>query len=836
MAKGEKKKTKKKNSDAPKEIITAKEIIPVEIEDQVKQSFMAYAMSVIMGRALPDVRDGLKPVHRRILHAMNERAWRSDRPYVKSAKIVGEVIGNFHPHGDSAVYDTMVRMAQEFAMREKLIDGQGNFGSVDGDSAAAYRYTEARLSVNAEALLTDIDKDTVNFSPNFDDTRKEPVVLPASWPNLLVNGSTGIAVGMATRIPPHNLAEVISALELLIAKPEATIKDLMKHIPAPDFPTGGIIIGKEALKKAYHTGKGSIRIRSVVEREDLPRGREAIIITEIPYELKKNELIGQIAKLVTDKKIEGISDIRDESDRTGMRIVLELRKDTNTDIVLNQLYKHTRMETSFGINLIALVDKQPRLLNLKEILVYYLEHRQEVIRRRTEYLLKKALEREHILEGLKIALDFIDEVIRIIRASKTVDEARTGLMERFSLSEIQANAILEMRLQKLTSLESSKIIEELNALRKTIKELKHILSSEQNILKVVSDELVQVKSNSAQRKSQISGKDKDDLEIDDESLIHDEDQVIAITENGYIRRVGLDTFKRQNRAGRGVTSGGKKEDSLKLLLYCRSLDHVLFFSNRGKVFYTKAHEIPESSSKDSRGRSIRSILNLAEDESITTIRSLRVFEENYFLFLLTKNGIVKKMKVTEIANAKKRGVFAVTFKNTNDWLVDVIIASNKKDVFLASTAASGFRTNISRMRPQGRTAAGVIGMELPDGEEMAGLSVVKDDTTEYLFVITEEGYGKRVKYSEFAAKGRGGKGMLIAKLSDKHGKVVAIRTVTDDSEAVISTMLGMTIRIALTDIPVQGRTSGGVKVLSLNEGDVVAAMTVLELETADIEE
>lgn len=828
---GKSDKAKKSSKDTEnKEIVLAKEIIPVEIEEQMQKSYLAYAMSVIVGRALPDVRDGLKPVHRRILHAMNERAWRSDRPYVKSAKIVGEVIGNFHPHGDAAVYDTMVRMAQDFSMRVPLIDGQGNFGSVDGDPAAAYRYTEARLSGIAESLLTDIDKETVDFSPNFDDTRKEPTVLPASWPNLLVNGSSGIAVGMATKIPPHNLEEVISALELLIEKPNCSVKDLMRKVPAPDFPTGGIIIGREGLRNAYLKGRGSIQIRSVTTMEEMPRGKTAIIVTEIPYEVKKNELITQVANLVNAKKIEGISDIRDESDRNGMRIVMELRKDTNADIVLNQLFKFTRMQVAYGIILLALVNNQPKLLNLKEILVHYLAHRKEVVKRRTEYLLKKALEREHILEGLKIAIDFIDEVIRIIRGSENVEAARNALMKRFDLSEIQANAILEMRLQKLTSLESSKIVAELEQVRKSIKEFKKILSNEKNLFAVISDELAEVKSKSGKRKSEISDSSGEDLDIDTESLIHDEDQVITLSENGYIRRVTLDTFKRQNRGGRGVTSGGKKEDSLKLVHYCRSLDFVMLFSNRGKVFYTKVYDIPESS-KDTRGKSIKSILtSLTDDEYITAIRSVREFADEQFLFLLTKKGIIKKMEIAQVSNAKKRGVLAVNFKDNSDWLVDVVIVQNKDTVFLASQRGLGLRTGLPK-RSQGRTASGIIGMTLPDGESMAGLGVVRDEKTEFLFLITEKGYGKRVKYSEFAAKGRGGKGMTFAKLSDKQGNVVAIRTVQEDSEAVISTSAGMTIRVALKDIPVQGRTSAGVRIVDLNEDDSVAAMTVLHLES-----
>ena len=539
--------------------VVAKEIIPVEIEDQMKKSYLAYAMSVIVGRALPDVRDGLKPVHRRILHAMNERAWRQDRAYVKSAKIVGEVIGNFHPHGDTAVYDTMVRMAQPFSLRELLIDGQGNFGSVDGDRAAAYRYTEARLTSMAEELLKDIDKETVDFNDNFDGTRREPSVLPAAWPNLLVNGSSGIAVGMATKIPPHNLKEVISALEVLIDNPDVSIKELMKKIPAPDFPTGGILIGKDGLKQAYTTGRGSFKIRAVANIEENSRGREVIIVTEIPYEVRKNDLLARIASLVNDKKIEGISEIRDESDRTGMRIVFELRKDAQANIVLNQLYQHTALQISYGINFLALVNYEPKLLNLKQMLQHYLDHRKEVVERRTKYDLRKAEERAHILEGLKIALDFIDEVIKIIRKSETVDVARSSLMKRFKLSEIQTNAILEMRLQKLTSLESKKILEELAEIKKLIKELRDILKSESKMLGIIKGEMSAIaQKHGIDRTSQVSLVDAESVKMDTEDLIQNENEVITISEGGYIRRMPLDTFKRQHRGGKGVISGGKK--------------------------------------------------------------------------------------------------------------------------------------------------------------------------------------------------------------------------------------------------------------------------------------
>lgn len=812
---------KKQDSELP--ILTAKEVIPVEIEDQMKKSYLAYAMSVIIGRALPDVRDGLKPVHRRILHAMNERGWRHDRPYVKSAKIVGEVIGNYHPHGDAAVYETMVRMAQDFAMRVPLIDGQGNFGSIDGDPPAAYRYTEARLSEMAEAMLEDIDKETVDFVANFDGTREEPTVLPAAFPNLLVNGSSGIAVGMATKIPPHNLKEVISALDLLIEKPDASIKELMKRLPGPDFPTGGIILGKEGLKQAYTTGKGSIKIRSVATVEDIGKGKQAIVVTQIPYEVKKNELIAKIADLVNEKKIDGISEIRDESDRSGMRIVFELKKEANPQIILNQLYQHTQMQINYGIIFLALVNQEPKLLNLKELLQHYLNHRKEVVIRRTQYDLRKAKEKAHILEGLKIALDFIDEVIKLIRKSQTVEVARKGLIERFKLTEIQANAILEMRLQKLTSLESKKILEELEETKKLILELEDLLSSEGKIYGVIRKELNELAQKyGSDRLSEIS-QVEESLTFATEDLIQDNDEVITLTEGGYIRRVGVDTFRRQHRGGRGVSASGKKEDSMRHILFCKSHDYVLFFSNRGKVFYMKAYELPEAS-REARGKPIRSLLSLTTDETITTMRSLREFREDLYLLLLTEQGIIKKLQLTQIANAKKGGVLAIQFKGSDkDRLVDVAIVGEKDDVLLATRQGLALRTNLSKMRPQGRAAGGILGMTLEDGDFMVGLTVVYHP---YLLAVSENGYAKRVLFTEFATKGRGGKGMTYFKITEKTGNIVSVQSVQDQHEVIVTTEQGMVLRSEVKTIPVQGRTASGVRLVELSENDKVVDTTV----------
>ena len=807
----------------------AKEMIPVDIEAQMRKSYLAYAMSVIVGRALPDVRDGLKPVHRRILYAMSERGWRHDKSYVKSAKIVGEVIGNFHPHGDKAIYDTMVRMAQDFSMRIELIDGQGNFGSVDGDLAAAYRYTEARLTEMAEQLLNDLDKQTVDFSPNFDGSRKEPLVLPAAWPSLLVNGSSGIAVGMATKIPPHNLGEVINAIDLLIQKPDVTVSELMSQIPAPDFPTGGIIIGKDGLKSAYETGKGSIKIRSVSTTEAVSKNKQSIVITEIPYEVKKNDLIIKMADLVNNKKIEGISEIRDESDRRGMRIVIFLKKDIDPQIILNQLHKSTNLQVSYGIIFLALVNRTPKLLNLKQMLEHYLKHRKEIVTRRTKYELEQAEKRAHILEGLKIALDAIDLIIKLIRSSETVLIAKEGLMTKFQLTEIQANAILEMRLQKLTSLESKKIVDELASLRKIIQNLKALLSSEIKITNIVQTELSTLnKKFSIPRKSELSMANTETLAFEREDLIANENEVITLTEAGYIRRVPIETFRRQQRGGKGVISGGKKEDALRHIHLCLSHDLLLFFSNRGKVFYLKAYEIPETS-KDSRGKNIRSLLsNLMQDEYITTILDVQNFSEEKILMLLTKKGIIKKMELSHLKNAKKAGVLAVQFKSIEkDYLVDAIIVSESNDVFLGTSYGLGVRTPIKKIRAQGRVASGIIGMNLESSNQMIGLTSVQSDQDE-LFVITEQGYGKRVCFHEFAAKGRGSKGMKFSNVTEKTGKVVAVHKVQPSSEVIVTTHLGMTLRTSIEDISIQSRIAGGVKILDIKGNDKVVDASIFK--------
>ncbi len=803
----------------------AQRIIHVEIEEQMKSSYLDYAMSVIVGRALPDVRDGLKPVHRRILHAMNVRAWRSDRPYVKSAKIVGEVIGNYHPHGDAAVYDAMVRMVQDFSMRLSLIDGQGNFGSVDGDPPAAYRYTEARLAKVAEEMLRDIDKETVDFTPNFDDSRKEPVVLPASIPNLLVNGSAGIAVGMATNIPPHNLSEVVDAIVNLIDDPDMKVKQLMKYIKGPDFPTSGIIMGTDGITKAYTTGRGSIKIRGRLDIEETQKGRENIIITEIPYQVNKAALITRIAELVNTKEIEGISELRDESDRTGMRIVIGLKKEANSSIIINQLYKHTPLQSSFGIILLSLVNNEPKVLDLKGILTHYIMHRKTVVTRRTQYELKKAEERAHILQGLKIALENIDEVIKIIRSSKTVDDAEARLIKRFKLSEIQAKAILDMRLQKLTSLEVKKVIDELKELMERIKELKAILKSDAKVLAIVKDELGEIKKKyGGPRKTEIQHGGEASTDFDVEDLIADEEMVVTITNDGFIRRLSVDTFKKQRRGGKGVSGiSSKKEDFINMMNIASTHDYVFLFSNKGKIFGLKTYELPQAS-KTSRGKSLKGIINLAQGENITAMCSVPEIGENVYMCMCTRDGILKKIEVGEFVNAKKGGIIAINLKK-NDELVDVKLVKGDDDVVIGSKNGLLLRTNLKKMRSMGRNAAGIIGMRLAGGDTVIGIDVVKKDSS--LLVVTSKGYGKIVPYKNFATKGRGGKGMHYVKITDKVGQAVTVRSVFPEDEVIIASMSGMTIRLQAKDVSVQGRTSSGVRLLTTDEGDEVSDIAIL---------
>ncbi len=800
-------------------------IIDVEIEDQMKTAYLDYAMSVIVGRALPDVRDGLKPVHRRILHAMNERAWRSDRPYVKSAKIVGEVIGNFHPHGDTAVYDTMVRMAQDFSMRIPIIDGQGNFGSVDGDPAAAYRYTEARLEKVAEELLSDIDKETVDFTPNFDDTRKEPVVLPAAFPNLLVNGSEGIAVGMATKIPPNNLGEIIDATVQIIDNPDISAKQILKYVKGPDFPTGGTIMGNDGIVKAYTTGRGSIIVRGKYTIDENKKGREEIIISEIPFQVNKAVLVARIAELVNEKEIEGISELRDESDRRGMRIYIGLKKDANSSVIINQLLKHTQLQTSFGVILLSIVDGVPKILDIKSMLVHYINHRREVVVRRTRYDLKKAEERAHILEGLKIALENIDEVIAIIKASKTPDEASAKLMKRFALTEIQTRAILDMRLQRLTSLEIKKIIDELKELQKLIAELKALLASDLKMNNLIKTELLAIKEKySDKRRTEIMVGGESSTDFDIEDLIADEDMVVSITNDGFIRRMPIDTFKKQRRGGKGVIGmSSKREDFVKMMTVASEHDTVFLFSNKGKIFALKTYEIPVST-KTSRGKSLKGIINLATGENITAICSIKTFETDDFLCMATRHGILKKTGIAEFSNARKGGIICVNLKK-EDELVDVKVVEKESDLVIASRDGLLLRTNLQKMRSMGRSAAGIIGMRLDKDDHIIGMDIVKEGSS--LFVITEKGFGKRVPYNNFANKGRGGKGMAYLKITDKNGTAAGIRSVHPDDEIIITAVSGMTIRLVAKDVSSQGRSTVGIKLLELTDPDTVSDFAVI---------
>lgn len=809
-------------TDIQKALTKGERIVNVDIDNQMKEAYLDYAMSVIVGRALPDARDGLKPVHRRILFAMHERAWRQDRPYVKSAKIVGEVIGNFHPHGDSAVYDTLVRMAQDFSMRVPLIDGQGNFGSIDGDNAAAYRYTEARLTRVAEELLRDIDKETVNFSPNFDDTRQEPIVLPASFPNLLVNGSSGIAVGMATNIPPHNLGEVISATQALIQNPKITPEELTQYIPAPDFPTGGIIIGGEGLKSIYTKGRGSFKIRAKVDIETKGK-RDMIVISEIPYTVNKKNMLEKMGELVNNKVIEGISAITDLSDRHGIRVEIELKKDANAQVILNQLYKQTQLQISYGAIMLALVENQPRILNIKEILEVYVAHRKEVVVRRTTYELNQAEKRAHILEGLKIALDFIDEVIKIIRGSKTVDDARQSLIKRFKLTEIQANAILDMRLQKLTSLESQKIIEELEGLREKIKDYQDILNSEKRQYKIVSTELDDVNTSYPRKRvTDVDHSDVDSISFEVTDLIADEEVMITITEDGFIKRTQLDSFRRQKRGGKGVRSGGKKEDVIRIMQMASTHDNLLLFSNKGKLFSLRVHELPDAG-KDARGKSLKAILNLAQEEVITAVSSVNDFDAKYSLVMISREGILKKSDLDVFASARKNGIIAINLRK-DDELIDVCLVSPNDDIIIASKEGLALRTNLAKMRSQGRSASGIIGMRLDASDSIIGMDVIRPNT--FLFVISDRGYGKRVDYKNFPAKGRGGKGMQYLKIGDKNGSAIRVRTVGDNDDIFIVTTTNMTIRMNSSEISALGRSTVGVKVVDTGKEDSIKDIAI----------
>ncbi|MHC1715532.1 MAG: DNA gyrase subunit A [Acidaminococcaceae bacterium] len=806
-------------------------VLPVWIEDEMKKSYIDYAMSVIVQRALPDVRDGLKPVHRRILYAMQEAGMSSNKPYKKSARIVGEVLGKYHPHGDSSVYEAIVRLAQDFSTRYLLVDGHGNFGSVDGDSAAAMRYTEVRMSKIAEEMLEDIEKETVDFVPNYDESLKEPSVLPAKIPALLVNGSSGIAVGMATNIPPHNLCEVIDGLIMLIDNPEIEIPELMTVIKGPDFPTGAMILGTDGIVSAYTTGRGVVKIRCQAHIEPMPKNKSRIIVTELPYQVNKARLIENIAQLVQDKVIDGITDLRDESDRKGMRVVIELRHDVVPDVILNQLYKHTKMQDSFGIIMLALVKNQPMVLNLKQILEYYIEHQKEIITRRTRYELGKAKERAHILEGLKIALDHLDEVIKTIRASANAEIARAALVEKFALSERQAQAILDMRLQRLTGLERKKIDDEYIDVLETIDWLNSVLADEYKIFNIIKEDLLEVKKRFGDaRRTQLTI-DTSNIEIAD--LIAEEDIIITISHQGYIKRQSLDTFHNQKRGGKGLRGGsGKKvDDFIEHLMLGSTHSNILFFTNKGRVYRQKGYEIPEGS-RTVKGTSIVNLLPLEGGEKITAVIPVKEFIDNQFLFMATNRGTVKKTTLTDFDSTRKIGLNAITLDDGED-LIDVKLTDGHSSIILATRNGLAIHFSEDDVRPMGRTAHGVRGILLGVDDIVVSMDTVPENGE--VLTATEEGMGKRTMASEYRVQTRGGKGVINLRVTEKTGHVVGALVLLPQQEIIMVTAAGLIIRLTADGISKFGRNAQGVKLIDLNGADKVVAIAVVE-EEADEEE
>jgi len=791
-------------------------IVPIYIEDEMKNSYLDYAMSVIIGRALPDVRDGLKPVHRRVLYAMSELGMTSDKPYKKSARVVGEVLGKYHPHGDMAVYDSIVRMAQDFSHRYPLIDGQGNFGSIDGDEPAAMRYTEIRLDKFAEELLKDIEKQTVDFVPNFDETLKEPTVLPAALPNLLLNGSSGIAVGMATNIPPHNLGELIDGIIMVIDNPNATVEEIMQVLPGPDLPTGGFIAGSDGIKESYTTGRGKIILQAKAKIELLKNGKEAIIVSEIPYQVNKINLIQKIAELVRTKKIEGISELRDESDRDGIRIVIGLKRDENPRIILNQLYKHTQMQVTFGVIMLALVDNQPKILNIKELIELFLKHRQEVITRRTKYELKLAEDRAHILEGLKIALANLDAVIKTIRKSKNPKEAKESLVLQFDLTEIQAQSILEMQLQRLTALEQDKLNAEYLTLIKTIAELKSILASKEKVMDLIKKDLLKIKKEYADpRRTEII---KEVVEFKMEDLIAQEDMVITISHTGYIKRLPLSVYKMQQRGGVGIAGMVTKEEDFVNQLYVASThDYILFFTDKGRVYWLKVYDLPEAG-RLSKGKAIVNLLNLGEEEKIAASIPIREFNEGDYLIMATQKGMVKKTQLTAYSRPRSGGIIALSLVG-DDELIKVEQTKGDDDIILATKSGKAIKFNEKQVRPTGRTASGVRGIRLKKDDCVVGMEVAREEFT--LLTITANGYGKRTNFSEYRKQRRGGMGVIDIKTKPRNGDVIGIYEVKDTDEIMMITEEGMVIRCPVKDIPIIGRNTQGVRLIRLKEGDRV---------------
>ncbi|WP_341301095.1 DNA gyrase subunit A [Lysinibacillus sp. FSL H8-0500] len=796
------------------------------ITTEIKTSFLSYAMSVIVSRALPDVRDGLKPVHRRILYGMQELGNTSDKPYKKSARIVGDVMGKYHPHGDSSIYDAMVRMAQDFSYRYMLVDGHGNFGSVDGDGAAAMRYTESRMSKIAMEMLRDINKDTIDYEPNYDGSEREPKVLPSRYPNLLVNGASGIAVGMATNIPPHQLGETIDAVLALSDNPAITTEELMEIIPGPDFPTGGLIIGRSGIRRAYETGRGSIIIRAKVEIEQNSSGKETILIHELPYQVNKAKLIEKIAELVRDKKIDGITNLRDESDRRGMRVVIEIRRDANANVVLNNLYKQTAMQSSFGVNMLALVDGQPKILSLKEALYHYLEHQKVVITRRTEFELRKAEERAHILEGLRIALDHIDEIIAIIRGSRSGEEAKPVLMERFTLSERQAQAILDMRLVRLSGLEREKIEAEYQELQRLIGELKAILADEAKILEIIRKEMLEIKERyNDKRRTEITA---GGLEmIEDEDLIPRENSVVTLTHNGYIKRLAANTYRSQKRGGRGVQGMGTNEDDfVEHLMNTSTHDTILFFTSKGKVFRAKGYEIPEFG-RTAKGLPMVNLLNIEKDEKVTAMIRVDSFVEDAYFIFTTKTGITKRTPVSQFANIRTNGLIAISLREDDD-LISVRLTDGNKQVIIGTRDGMLVRFQEEDIRSMGRTAGGVRGIKLRDGDEVVGMEIVEPG--QEILVVTAKGYGKRTAEEEYRLQSRGGVGLKTIHITDKNGPMVAVKTVDGSEDLMLITINGMLIRMDVNDISLIGRSTQGVRLIRLGDDELVATVAKIEKE------
>ncbi|MCD6293546.1 MAG: DNA gyrase subunit A [Deltaproteobacteria bacterium] len=796
----------------------------VNIEDEMKKSYLEYSMSVIVGRALPDIRDGLKPVHRRVLFAMNDLKNFYNRPYKKSARVVGDVIGKYHPHGDSAVYDTIVRMAQDFSLRYCLVDGQGNFGSVDGDPPAAMRYTEVRMTRTTQDFLDDLEKETVDFTPTYDGTLLEPVVLPTKVPNLLINGSSGIAVGMATNIPPHNLLEICAGIEMVIENPDVTLGELMTVIPGPDFPTAGFIIGKKGIVDAYGTGRGIIKIRARAFVEKFSHNKERIIVSEIPYQVNKGRLLEKMAAQVKEKKIEGISEIRDESDRDGMRIVIETKRDAHALVILNQLYKYTQMKVSFGIILLAIVNGRPEILTLKAMINHFIKHRREVIVRRTIFDLKKAEARAHILEGLKKALDFLDEVIELIRSSSDAKEAKARLIAEFQFSELQAQAILDMRLQRLTGLEREKIHSEYEALRKDIDYYKAILATPSMVLDIIKDELNEIKGiYGDERRTELI---EDAEEIDMEDLIAEEDMVVTISHTGYIKRNPISLYRAQRRGGKGMTGAKpKEEDFVEHLFVASSHDSFLFFSNKGRVYWKKVHEIPEGG-RASRGKAIVNLLDLKKEERLATILPIRDYEEGKYVVMATKMGLVKKTELKAYSHPRSVGTIGLKIKE-NDELIGVRVSSGEQDIFLTTKEGKSIRFKESELRSMGRVASGNIGIKMEPGNEVVGMEILGEGAT--ILTVTENGFGKRTKTDEYRTQARGGKGVFTIKTSERNGPVVYAYEATDQDELMIITGHGKIIRIRVADISVIGRNTQGVKLINLGEGEkVVGVAKIME--------